>query len=388
MRGGTNADADADDTGGGPPPTRPRRSGPPTPGAGCDPTRSSSRGPPRRRGDRRNRRDRPPRRRRRDGVAGPGRDRREGSDGGTAAPAAAAIVPPRGGGIAAAGGGTTGTVRAAGAGGGEDGGAHAALRYLRAVAGRHSDSGVVDVPKDRINDFPFVPYGRTKNAAVVVSTAAESERAVGDIRAELLSTAARRRRCRGGDGIADRDDDDDDEDGANSFQYVGFDTETRPKFHRGGKNHPPALIQIATESTAYLFRLTFRSANGDCAMTDSLTKLLSDPDIVKVGIGIRNDARELECAHGRGCCGDGSSYLDLGPLVGLRWPGVRRAGLRNLAATVLGYRLSKAQQMKNWEEARLTPAMVAYAASDAHVALDLLAAIVGGSSGCGSVMRN
>ena len=191
----------------------------------------------------------------------------------------------------------------------------------------------------------------------------------------------------------DDDDDDDDENDANTFHYVGFDTETKPKFNRGGENHPPALVQIATESTAYLFRLTFRRAaygddGGECVMTDSLMNLLSDPGIIKVGIGVRNDARELNRVHGDGCCGDGSSYLDLGPLAGMRWPNVRRTGLRNLTATVLGYRLSKAQQMKNWEMARLTPAMEAYAAADAHVALDLLAAIVGGGRGIPKRMCN
>jgi hypothetical protein len=123
-------------------------------------------------------------------------------------------------------------------------------------------------------------------------------------------------------------------------------------------------------------------------MTDSLMKLLSDPSVIKVGIGVLNDARELNRVHGRDCCGDGSSYLDLGPLAGMRWPNVRRTGLRNLTATVLGYRLSKAQQMKNWEMAHLTPAMEAYAAADAHVALDLLAAIVGEGRGIPKWMGN
>jgi hypothetical protein len=138
-----------------------------------------------------------------------------------------------------------------------------------------------------------------------------------------------------------------------SYHYVGMDTETRPKFVKGGENHPPALLQIATESTAYLFRLTFRRGGGggstdqqqrrDDAMTNSLMKLLSDTGIIKVGIGIHNDVRELERVYGIETCGcGGSSFLDLGKLVGLRWPNIRRAGLRNLTATVLGYRLSKA----------------------------------------------
>jgi len=225
----------------------------------------------------------------------------------------------------------------------------------------------VDLPKELINSLPSTQYPRTKNAIVVICTAIESDRAVANIRAELLSTKK------------------DDHYGMSlsSFHYVGFDTETRPKFYKGGKNHPPALLQIATETTAYLFRLVYVQGNHyrhngtDTAMTTSLISLLSDPTIIKVGVGIHADIKELYRVYGPDTCGDGMSYLDLAPLVGQRWPAIRRAGLRNLTATVLGYRLSKAQQMRNWEMEHLTSAMMDYAAADAFVALDLLTAIIG-----------
>ncbi len=113
------------------------------------------------------------------------------------------------------------------------------------------------------------------------------------------------------------------------------------------------------------------------------------PTIIKVGAGIHADIMELNRIYGANTCGDGTSYLDLAPLVGQRWPAIRRPGLRNLTATVLGYQLSKAQQMKNWEMEHLTSAMMDYAAADAFVALDLLTAILGmrisiDSSKCGS----
>ena len=170
----------------------------------------------------------------------------------------------------------------------------------------------------------------------------------------------------------------------NRFQFLGFDTETRPKFHKGHDNHPPALIQLATKSTAYLFRLTFQGMSMNAktgeVMTESLLNLLADERIIKVGVGIRKDIADLKRVYGMHCCGDGASYLDLSPIAKLRWPNVKRAGLRNLTATVLRQKLSKAQQMKNWEMTQLTPAMEAYAAADAWVSLDLLDAILGDSS--------
>lgn len=225
---------------------------------------------------------------------------------------------------------------------------------------------LLDIPKEEINALPDVPYQQTKNAVVLVTNAAASDRAVAAIRTEL----AMQQRCGGGGSDGD--------DHVDGVHYLGFDTETRPKFRKGGENHDPALLQLATQTTAYLFRLTYHGMERHASvMTESLRNLLSDATIIKVGVGIHHDASELNRVHGpHNCCGDCTSFLDIGPLATLRWPSLKRVGLRNLTATVLRMRLSKAQQMKNWEMKRLTPAMVAYAAADAFVALDLIAAIM------------
>lgn len=243
----------------------------------------------------------------------------------------------------------------------------AATVIERRIQSNGRDDFIVDLSKESINSLPNIPYQPTKNAIVVITTASESDEAVAHIRAELQLLTQEGRTI-----ISDT-----------SFQFVGMDTETRPKFNKGGKEHPPALLQIATPTTAYLFRLAFVQGNRyihkgiDSTMTPSLIDLLSDNNIIKVGVGIHADIKELNRTYGQSTCGDGSSYLDLATPVALKWPRIRRVGLRNLTATVLGYKLSKAQQMKNWECERLTQAMMMYAASDAFVALDLLAAIVG-----------
>jgi RNA polymerase sigma factor for flagellar operon FliA len=230
----------------------------------------------------------------------------------------------------------------------------------RSSGGNSASYDLVDVPKDKINDLPRTAYNTTKKPVVVITDAASSNEAVAAIRTELTL---------GLDGAKNDADD--------LSQYLGFDTETRPKFNKGGGNNRPALVQIATQTTAYLFRLEFQGRDeNDSVMTDSLLDLLSDRNIVKVGVGIHEDVRELKSAHGAHCCGDGTSFLDLRPLVNRRWPKIQRTGLRNLTATALRLRLSKAQQMNNWEMKEMTPAMKAYAAADAFVALDLLAAIV------------
>ena len=58
---------------------------------------------------------------------------------------------------------------------------------------------------------------------------------------------------------------------------LGFDTETKPSFKRG-VIHPPALVQFATKTETWIFRL-----NGK-RMHKGLVKLFQDPHTVKVGV--------------------------------------------------------------------------------------------------------
>ena len=69
-------------------------------------------------------------------------------------------------------------------------------------------------------------------------------------------------------------------------EYLGFDTETRPSF-RKGESHPVSLLQLATPEEVFLFRLN------KCGFGLSLQCLLSDPRVMKIGVGIRDDIRNL-----------------------------------------------------------------------------------------------
>lgn len=245
-----------------------------------------------------------------------------------------------------------------------------AFETLASRIRQRPSSSLEDMAKERVNDLPTVPYtygtGVDDKRIVVITDVAGSQSAVASIRTELQQQAC------GGGGIAN--------DERPAFQYLGFDVEIKPKFHKGGRPNPVALVQLATETTAYLFRLKFQGMGapgaGGGAWTPELSNLLSDGSIIKVGVGIRNDVQTLQNTYGANVCGDATSYLDLTELVKIKWPLIRRCGLRNLTATVLGWRLSKAQQMKNWEMQQMTNAMLEYAAADAFVALDLLGAIV------------
>jgi ribonuclease D len=139
-----------------------------------------------------------------------------------------------------------------------------------------------------------------------------------------------------------------------SCPVLGFDTETRPSFSRGRINRV-ALLQLATESDAYLFRL--------CKMDipKNLLALLADPNILKIGAAITNDISTLR----RSVKIKPGGFIDLQEMV--QQFDIKSIGLSKMAGIVLGHRISKAQQLSNWENQTLTFAQQRYAATDAWI---------------------
>lgn len=135
---------------------------------------------------------------------------------------------------------------------------------------------------------------------------------------------------------------------------LGFDTETRPTFRKGRMNSP-ALIQFATAGAVYLVQL------GSTPFNEEIAQVLEDPAIIKVGVAIKEDLRALAKIHPFTARG----VVDLGQLAAsLDLPS---RGLRTLAASLFGVRISKGSQCSNWSAPRLSERQVAYAATDAWI---------------------
>ncbi len=135
---------------------------------------------------------------------------------------------------------------------------------------------------------------------------------------------------------------------------LGFDTETKPSF-RKGKNNKVSLIQLATADLACLFRIN------KIGIPAELADLLADPDIIKAGVAIHDDIRFLKRIKKF----EPEGFVDLQKLV--REYGIQSSGLKKLSAIVLGFRISKRQQVTDWEADRLSEAQQVYAATDAWV---------------------
>jgi ribonuclease D len=140
---------------------------------------------------------------------------------------------------------------------------------------------------------------------------------------------------------------------------VGWDTETRPSFAKG-ESHPPALLQAAGARVVLLFRLQ----RTDCSR--AVRALFGAPGIVKAGISVADDLRQLEKTF-PGL--DAHAVLDLGKVA--HGAGLGQTGLRNLAALFLGFRVPKGTKTTNWAASRLSAQQIGYAATDAWACREL-----------------
>ena len=133
---------------------------------------------------------------------------------------------------------------------------------------------------------------------------------------------------------------------------IGFDTETRPSFRRGESN-TISLLQLATDRRAYLFRLKKIGQN------QLLKELLESEDHMKVGLSVHDDFHSLN----RWMPCRPKNFIELQKYV--KAFGIEEMSLQKIYAIVFNQKISKRQQLSNWEADQLTPAQQQYAAIDA-----------------------
>jgi ribonuclease D len=141
-------------------------------------------------------------------------------------------------------------------------------------------------------------------------------------------------------------------------KVLGFDTETKPSFKKGVVNKV-SLLQLATNQEVFLFRLN------RIGLPESIADILSDENIVKVGAAIRDDIKILQKLRVFSPAG----FVDLQHIV--KDFGIESKGVRQLAGIILGGRVSKAQQLTNWEATEISDNQKVYAATDAWVCLEM-----------------
>lgn len=139
---------------------------------------------------------------------------------------------------------------------------------------------------------------------------------------------------------------------------VGIDTETRPNFRRG-TSHKVALLQVATHDLCLLFRLN------RIGLPACVAGVLQNERIQKVGLSLGDDIPRLnQLAPLRA-----TNCIDLQPLAARM--GLKDMSLQKMYANFFHQKISKRQQLSNWEADVLTDAQKRYAATDAWACLKL-----------------
>ena len=142
------------------------------------------------------------------------------------------------------------------------------------------------------------------------------------------------------------------------FTVLGVDTEARPSFKRG-VHYPTALVQVSTMERCYLFRLTH------VGMPEELAQIFANPNICKVGLAFKDDLNGLRRRRDF----KPANCIDLQSIV-CKY-GIMELGLQKIFAIIFGQKISKAQQLTNWENSHLTPEQAKYASTDAWATLKI-----------------
>ena len=137
-----------------------------------------------------------------------------------------------------------------------------------------------------------------------------------------------------------------------SQPILGVDTETRPSFKKG-EAHQVALLQVSSYDVCFLFRLN------QLGLSPSVKRLLEDKQVPKIGLSLRDDLLSL---HKLGDFNAGY-FIDLQDHM--REIGVEDLSLQKLYANFFAQKISKREQLTNWEADILQDKQKLYAATDA-----------------------
>jgi ribonuclease D len=143
-----------------------------------------------------------------------------------------------------------------------------------------------------------------------------------------------------------------------SCPILGVDTETRPSFKRGWQ-FKVSLLQVASKDVCFLFRLNY------LGLSPSVIRLLEDKTTPKIGLSWHDDLNGLRKL---GNFSPGY-FIDLQDRV--KEVGIEDLSLQKLYANMMGKKISKRQQLSNWERDVLDEKQKLYAATDAWACIQL-----------------
>jgi len=149
---------------------------------------------------------------------------------------------------------------------------------------------------------------------------------------------------------------------------VGFDTESRPTFHKGQKSEGPHVFQFATRDKAFLFQSHITKSH------QALIDLLQSESMSKIGFGLKGDLAHISAKFGI----RPNAIIDLDRTF--RKLGYHNAvGAKTAVALLFGRKFSKSKSVttSDWSNRKLSERQILYAANDAYAAIRVFDALAG-----------
>jgi ribonuclease D len=147
---------------------------------------------------------------------------------------------------------------------------------------------------------------------------------------------------------------------------VGFDTESKPTFHKGQVSEGPHVLQFATTEKAYIFQSHREESH------PFIVELLKSTELTKIGFGLNGDLHQISHRFG----------IRPGSIVDLdrsfKQLGYRNAvGAKSAIAILFNRKFlkSKAVTTSNWAISSLSERQLLYAANDAYAAIRVFHAL-------------
>ena len=141
---------------------------------------------------------------------------------------------------------------------------------------------------------------------------------------------------------------------------VGFDTESKPTFHKGQKSEGPHVLQFATPEKAFIFQSHVTESEA------AVISLLRSAAVTKIGFGLKGDLQQIFDRYGF----RPAALVDLDK--SFKALGYRNSlGAKSAIAVLFNRKFpkSKSVTMSNWSLPRLTDSQLIYAANDAYAAI-------------------
>ena len=127
------------------------------------------------------------------------------------------------------------------------------------------------------------------------------------------------------------------------------------------------MLQLSGPNKAFLFRVN------KIGMHRRLCNLMANKGIIKVGAAVHDDIRGLQKLREF----EPAAFIDLQKIVGDY--GINDKSVKKMSSIILGFRVSKTQQLSNWEADVLSDSQCRYAATDAWVCREMYLKLLKGT---------